>query len=215
MRSWITVLATLVSIPLLPPLDFASADELEFLFTPGRAVSLTNSQAQLPIGTKFELNSIKVALPGYDIRFFSADEQERTDQTLGAEGTGQDAFIISKNGRDLLRVFGYGLDDAEKLQNPHLADDLVILIEAAAGVIDATGATLGMPLNKAFYRDKATCYYDTHDRTCWSEQLPGISYVYDEQESCEVSYLSGDYSARLIPDCFKIVSIYLTQQTTP
>jgi hypothetical protein len=201
-----------VTVLLLQPLASAYAEELEFLFAPGKAVSLTASEAVLPIGTKFDLNSIKAALPGYDVRFFSAEEQERTDQTLGAEGSGWDAFVVSKNERDLLRVFSYGLDEASKLANPHLRDEYVIRIDGIAGTIDATGSTLGGPLNKAIHRGKVTCYRDSHENAiCWSTQLAGIVYVPSQPENCDDNFysISGEFSAQLIPDCVTIVGIYL------
>jgi hypothetical protein len=190
----------------------ASAEELEFLFTPGRAVSLSNTSAELPIGTNFDQSSIEAALPGYDVRFVSVEEQERSGKTMGPKGTAESAFSVSRNGRELLRVFGYGQPEELLTENPTLVPTQVVRIEAVAGVIDASGSTLGAPLNKAFRQGKVVC--DAHEAgVCWSTQLPGIMYVPGHPKGCDLSFLySGsttEFSADLIPDCVNITGLAL------
>ena len=81
------------------------AGMLEFLLTSGKVVSLSESDSALSVGSEFDLKAIQAALSSYEVRFSSAEEQESTNQFRGEEGTGIDAFVISKNGSELLEVF--------------------------------------------------------------------------------------------------------------
>ena len=53
---------------------------------------------------------------------------------------------------------------------------------------------------------------DTKLELCWSPQMPQLRYVPDQSDGCDHSFLysrSGEFSAKLIPDCVKILVLYL------
>jgi len=184
----------------------------EFLFVPGRVISLADPSMQLAIGSKFQIDAIKQALPVYDVRFVSAKEQERTGDTLGAEGTAEFAFIVSKRGRELLHVFSHGLEPEELKDSPHLTSQNIIRIEAVEGVIDASGSTIGSPLKRAFPPDGRVGCTAHEAGACWSLALPQIGYVPGGGDECDFSWLESgapEVSAAQIPDCVQIGGITL------
>lgn len=183
----------------------ALASELEFLFAPDRAISLTNRAAQVPIGSPFSSEALKRALPGYEVRFFSADEQSRMDRPMGGEGTAQSVFIVEKAGEEVLVIYGDDTAGRDGKGN-------VVHIVAESGVIDTAGATIGSALNKAALWGKVACVGEEVG-FCWSPQMPQISYVPYGGEGCDLTFIEvppgTEVSASQIPDCVLIGSIGL------
>jgi hypothetical protein len=153
----------------------------------------------LAIGSEFNRDAISKALPGYQVRFISVAEQDESDAPLGGEGTSDNAYVILKNERELLMVFG------------DLSTNRVDRIEAVSGVIDAAGATLGSPLKKAFHQGKAICG-GAEAGGCWSARAPELFYTYSGPEECVYEALDigeQEVAASVIPDCLIISGIEL------